>query len=147
MSRPNSCGVAADARIATRIISGGSYAQRERRIADAIAAECGNTSSGNTATPAQGQAKLRIAVLLEGLPDGHPLLAPGPALAIARTAPGCLCCTGNLVMRVTLGRLLRPRPDRLYIAVASEEHLESLRALLSAPPWDVMLELNGDIAH
>lgn len=142
--------MAADARITTRIISGGSYAQRERRIADAIAAECSNANSGNTATAGDGQtdpATPRVAVLLEGLPDGRPLLVPGPALAIARTAPGCLCCTGNLVMRVTLGRLLRPRPARLYIAVASEEHLQSLRALLSAAPWDVMLELKSDIAH
>jgi G3E family GTPase len=79
------------------------------------------------------------------LPDGHTLLVPSDALLIARIAPGCLCCTGNLVLRVTLNRLLRRRPERLYIGLAATEHLDQLRSWLQAPPYDQLLELTPDL--
>ena len=86
------------------------------------------------------------AVLLEGLPDGHTILAPiSPLLLIERIAPGCLCCTGNLVLRVTLNRLLRRRPERLYIGLATTEHLDQLRSWLRQPPYDQLLELTPDL--
>jgi hypothetical protein len=85
------------------------------------------------------------AVLLEGLPDGHTIFAPSPALLIERIAPGCLCCTGNLVLRVTLNRLLRRRPERLYIGLATTEHLDQLRSWLQNPPYDQLLELTPDL--
>jgi hypothetical protein len=87
----------------------------------------------------------RCAILLEGLPDGHTILAPSDALLIERIAPGCLCCTGNLVLRVTLNRLLRRRPERLYIGLATTEHLDQLRSWLQAPPYDQLLELTPDL--
>jgi hypothetical protein len=85
------------------------------------------------------------AVLLEGLPDGHTILAPSPSILLERIAPGCLCCTGNLVLRVTLNRLLRRRPDRIYIGLATTEHLDQLRSWLKNPPYDQLLELTPDL--
>ena len=87
------------------------------------------------------------AVILEGLPDGHPLLdiSAFPSLQLSRIAPGCLCCTGNLVMRVTLNRLLRTHPARLYIGVASDEHLPALRTFLQGAPYDRLLTLTDDV--
>jgi hypothetical protein len=86
-----------------------------------------------------------VAVLLEGLPDGTTILTPSPTLLIERIAPGCLCCTGNLVLRVTLNRLLRRRPERLYIGLAPTGHLDQLRSWLQQPPYDQLLELTPDL--
>ncbi|WP_426111787.1 GTPase [Massilia sp. PWRC2] len=84
------------------------------------------------------------AILLEGMPSGHTIL-PDTCGAI-RIAPGCLCCTGNLVLRVTLNRLLRRQPERLFIGLASTEHLDQLRSWLAAPPYDQLLALTPDLA-
>ncbi len=80
------------------------------------------------------------AVLLEGMPSGQDLL-PG-AMYIAA---GCLCCAGNLVLRVSLNRILRKKPERLFIGLASAEHLETLRAWLGAHPYDALLCLTPDL--
>lgn len=89
------------------------------------------------------------AIILEGLPDGHSALddlpAATPLLKIARIAPGCMHCTGNLIMRVTLNRILRDKPARLYISVANTEHLEQLRLFLTQAPYDAWLTLDEDI--
>lgn len=88
------------------------------------------------------------AIILEGLPDGHSDLDDLPAtplLKISRIAPGCMHCIGNLVMRVTLNRILREKPARLYISVANTEHLEQLRQILSQAPYDAWLTLSDDI--
>jgi len=87
----------------------------------------------------------RCAVILEGLPDGSPLLVSSTTLDLHRVAPACLCCTGNLVLRVTLNRVLRHRPERLYIGLASTEHLDQLRSWLQQPPYDQLLELTPDL--
>lgn len=86
----------------------------------------------------------RNAVILEGMPDGNPMLDASPSLLLSRIAPGCLCCAGNLVMRVTLNRLLRQRPAHLYIGVASGTHLEQLRSWLSSAPYDQLLVAGPD---
>jgi G3E family GTPase len=70
---------------------------------------------------------------------------PSDTLHVHRVAPACLCCTGNLVLRVTLNRILRSRPDRLYIGVASTGHLDQLRSWLQQPPYDQLLELTPDL--
>jgi len=75
---------------------------------------------------------------LDGIPDSHPV-------HIARIAPGCFCCTGNLTMRVTLDRMLRRAPLRLYIALASNTHLDRLRGFLTRPPYDKLLVLTKDL--
>jgi len=86
------------------------------------------------------------AVILEGLaPGSSPLDAWPDTLHPARIAPGCLCCTGNLVLRVTLNRLLRQRPERIFIGVARGEHLDQLRSWLQSEPYDQLLKLTPDL--
>jgi len=86
------------------------------------------------------------AIILEGLASGTSPLDDLPAgQAVARIAPGCLCCTGNLVLRVTLNRLLRRRPSRIFIGVADSEHLDQLRSWLHSEPYDQLLRLTSDL--
>jgi hypothetical protein len=56
-----------------------------------------------------------------------------------------MCCTGNLVLRVTLNRLLRQGPERVFIGVASSEHLDQLRSWLQEAPYDQLLALNPNV--
>jgi hypothetical protein len=82
-------------------------------------------------------------VLLEGLPDGRTFLPEH--FDVQRIAPGCLCCTGNLVLRVTLNRILRRHPERLFIGLASTEHLDQLRSWLQSSPYDQLLALTPEL--
>jgi hypothetical protein len=117
------------ARVATTVVTGASAREREQAISQLL-----------------HQNGAFSAVILEGLPDGQPILEPSPKLLIERIAPGCLCCTGNLVLRVTLNRLLRRAPDRLIIGVANAGHLDQLRSWLQSAPYDQLLEL-GPMHH
>jgi G3E family GTPase len=86
------------------------------------------------------------AIILEGLASGNSPLDDLPSgQTVARIAPGCLCCTGNLVLRVTLNRLLRQRPRRIFIGVADSEHLDQLRSWLQSEPYDQLLRLTSDL--
>lgn len=107
------------------LVAGGAAGAREARIAAIL--------------PSRG----RSAVILEGLPDPRSFLSASDQLDLHRIAPGCLCCTGNLVLRVTLNRVLRARPDCLYIGLASSDHLDQLRSWLQQPPYDQLLELTS----
>ena len=109
------------------LVTGVSATEREQAIAAAL-------DSG-----------LNTALILEGLPSGAMPLANAPRLHVSRIAPGCLCCTGNLTMRVTLNRILRQSPQRLYIGLATSEHLEQIRHFLSQPPYDNLLQLTKDL--
>jgi hypothetical protein len=114
----------------TTLVTGASAAVREAAIA---------------ATMESG---ISTALILEGLPSGTTRLddiAQSPALQVARIAPGCLCCTGNLTMRVTLNRMLRRQPARLYISLASTDHLDRLRSFLLQPPYSNLLLLTKDL--
>jgi len=152
---------AAPARVITSLVTGPTAGARERLIAAQLAAQfalaapaapavpavahVAPTASAAPAAPAAPAASGCVAVLLEGLPDGLGLIAPSACVLIARIAPGCLCCTGNLVLRVTLNRLLRQRPKRLYIALALAAHVDQLRSWLLQPPYDQLLELTPDL--
>ena len=116
-----------DRPVTATLVTGATAGGRERAIAARI-------------DPTQS-----CAVILEGLPDGAASLLPSEQLLIERIAPGCLCCTGNLVLRVTLNRLLRKRPERLYIGLASTEHLDQLRSWLLTSPYDQLLKLTPDL--
>jgi hypothetical protein len=121
------------ARVATTLVTGASAREREQAIADILhqnGAFFADLPNGATS-----------AVILEGLPDGQPILHPSPSLLIERIAPGCLCCAGNLVLRVTLNRLLRRAPAKLVIGLANAGHLGQLRSWLQSPPYDQLLEL------
>ena len=89
------------------------------------------------------------AVIIEGLAEPNSPLADaderGWQPLIQRIAPGCLCCAGNLVLRVTLNRLLRRPPARLFISLADATHVGQLREILSAQPYDSLLSLCDDI--
>jgi len=119
-------------RIPATLVTGASARRREAAIASALEG-------------AQTDGRHGIAVILEGLPDGGPGLEASDKLLITRIAPGCLCCAGNLVMRVTLNRLLRQRPQRLFIGVADGTHLDQLRSWLSSAPYDQLLALTADL--
>ena len=87
-----------------------------------------------------------VAVISEGLADPHTPLADWPHIQMLRIAPGCLCCAGSVVLRVTLNRLLRRPPAQLFISLADATHVGQLRAMLSAPPYDTLLSLCDDVA-
>jgi G3E family GTPase len=87
------------------------------------------------------------AVIIEGIANGTSKLEEinqATNLAIHRIAPGCPCCTGSLTMRVTLNRLLRKSPEYLYISLASNEHLTSIREFLQAPQYKDLLTLQEE---
>lgn len=107
-------------------MTGADYAAREHAIVSAMAAM--------PASPASAHA-----VLLEGLPQGNPVLHPSAQIALQRIAPGCICCAGQLTLKVTLNRLLRPRPARLWLAMASSAHYDSLCELLKNAPYSEIL--------
>jgi hypothetical protein len=120
-----------DTRVVVTLVTGPGAQAREL----AIAARLGD--------PHQDGAQ---AIILEGLASGtSPLADPPAGLPLARIAPGCLCCTGNLVLRVTLNRLLRQRPRRIYIGVADSGHLDQLRSWLQSEPYDQLLRLTSDL--
>jgi len=112
------------------LVTGASPAARERGIASLLGVAAPGAS---------------IAVILEGLADASSSLLPDSHLSVARIAGGCLCCAGNLVLRVTLNRLLRLHPDRVYIGVGSSDHLDQLRSWLAGSPYDQLLELADDV--
>ena len=118
--------------IPTVLVTGPSAAAREAAIARALE---------HPSTPRNDGA----AIILEGISNGTPVLENSDKLLISRIAPGCLCCAGNLVMRVTLNRLLRQRPARLFIGVADTAHLDQLRSWLMHPPYDQLLVLTPDL--
>jgi hypothetical protein len=88
------------------------------------------------------------AVILEGLPDGKSMSALPDAAALQqfiRIAPGCICCTGSLTMRVTLNRVLRQKPQRLFISLADARHLAEIRHFLCTSPYERLLMLTEDM--
>lgn len=111
----------------TTLVTGAGAAQREAAIAAAL------------------DSALTTALILEGIPSGHSPLDTASGLRVARIAPGCPCCSGNMTMRVTLNRLLRQRPQRLYISLATSEHLDGIRRFLTNTPYDELLQLTEDL--
>ena len=136
------------------LVTGASGAVREQAIlglldqtasAASPASDSSQPDSGNeTPGPSQLADGAPDAVLLEGLPTGQSKLIASATLLVHQIAPACLCCTGNLVLRVTLNRILRHRPHRLFIGVATTEHLDQLRSWLQSAPYDQLLELTPD---
>ena len=117
----------------TTLVSGASARLREAAIARAVAL-----------LPAEAS----TAFILEGLADADsPLqtLVSNPHRRLIRVAPGCPCCSGNLVMRVTLNRMLRPPPDHLFISIANSAHIAAVRTFLREQPYDQYLELQDDL--
>ncbi len=120
----------------------------------------GSASNGNVAAPrvtiavargreaqqaaidawAQSAASVAAAVIAEGA--FFELAAP-PGVAVARLAAGCVCCVGNVPMRVTLTRLLRStKPARILLLIADATHFERVRALLESGELGTTLEVD-----
>ena len=108
-----------------------------------------NALARETAISARLESSTTIAnaaVIAEGSCEHSPLEAGGrfPHLQIMRIAPGCPCCSGNLVMRVTLNRVLRQSPDTLFISLADSAHLMQIRQFLSQEPYAQFLSLTKE---
>lgn len=136
--------IASDSLVRVTLVTGAYAAARETAIAAAL-----RPAAFTSSAPIIGGT---VALILEGLPSGQSehaaMLDPhhNPLLAqAARIAPGCLCCIGNLTLKVTLNRILRHPPQRLYISLASATHIGQLRAFLSSPPYDSLLRLTDDL--
>ena len=115
-------------------------------VTEVILVSGGRAGEREAAIAAAHNPGLATAVILEGLADPHSALADeAPLRQVARIAPGCLCCTGNLVLRVTLNRILRRPPAQLFISLADATHLEQLRQWLAAAPYDQLLRLGSDL--
>lgn len=66
-------------------------------------------------------------------PDGVPL---------ARLAAGCVCCVGQVPLRVTLTRTVRMhRPHEVLLLLATPDHLARVRALLEDGSLGVRFEV------
>lgn len=125
-----------DATTLVSLVTGAAAHAREAAIWSAIETDAKSAQFAHTIT----------GVILEGLPDGKSGPDPeNPTLQIKRIAPGCFCCIGNLTLRVTLNRLLRSHPPRLYISVADATHLDKIHEFLSQAPYDEWLTLSDDI--
>jgi hypothetical protein len=91
---------------------------------------------------------LACAAIIEGLQSGAaPLneIPPDVSLEVIRVAPGCPCCTGNLTMRVTLNRVLRRSPARLYLSLSDATHREQVLIFLQAPQYLDLLAIGPDL--
>jgi hypothetical protein len=81
------------------------------------------------------------AVVAEGL--FQPLTVPAD-IVISQVAAGCVCCAGQVPLRVTLVRILRmARPQDLLLVVGSATHLGRLRALLADGSLGTRFDVNG----
>lgn len=114
-------------RVTLRVAAGG--AERDAAIEDWL----------RSAAP--GDEPQRPVVIAEGMlfdrlgPQGIPLVG---------LRAGCPCCTGQVALRVGLGRTLRShRPDVILLLTAHAEHLPGLRRLLRQGELGVRLEVEG----
>jgi hypothetical protein len=129
MTVPAGGAAAGTAATLTTVVTGPTPGAREAAIHAAI-----------TAGPA-----VPTAIILEGLADAQsPLADSPPHVTVVRIAPGCLCCAGNLVLRVSLNRLLRRPPARLLISLANAEHAGQLHGMLQSAPYVGLLTLGAN---
>ena len=71
--------------------------------------------------------------------------AAGPNLK--PLAAGCPCCTGKVVLQITLARALRAtRAGRAFVGLCDAAHLEGLERALSESPLDLSLEISRSIS-
>lgn len=73
----------------------------------------------------------RRAVVMEGL-----FSLPGvpPDLVTVRLAPGCVCCIGQLPLRVALMRLVRQhRPEHVLLVLSDLSHRAAVETLIADP--------------
>jgi G3E family GTPase len=81
-------------------------------------------------------------VLLEGFSDGKPCLVDNDHLIIARIATGCLCCSNNMIMRIYLNRLIHQKPQRLFLGLSTDTHLDQITQFFNAPDYAKIIALS-----
>lgn len=146
--------VVAAARTRVTLVAGGKAGQREALIAAALApGQSGavileglaDASSALAALAGGASAHPANAAAMPSDASGHAGAAAQVLPQITRIAPGCLCCAGNLVLRVTLNRLLRRPPAQLFISLADATHIEQLRLWLAGPQYQLLLQPEPDL--
>lgn len=107
-----------------------------------------SASAREAAIAGQLDSRSSTALILEGLPGGtdwFDQFDKAVNIQVKRIAPGCVCCVGNLILRVTLNRILRNPPERLYLSLAATNHLDAIRRFLTQAPYDALLKLTDDL--
>ncbi len=78
-------------------------------------------------------------VIVEGGPGN--LSAP-TGITLHQLAAQCVCCVGQLPLRVTLARIIRlEKPARIVLELLHAEHLEQALALLQSGSFGAHLQL------
>jgi len=73
----------------------------------------------------------RRALVVEGL---FALPRVPPDVATVRLAPGCVCCIGQLPLRVALMRLVRQhRPEHVLLVLSDLSHRAAVETLIADP--------------
>jgi hypothetical protein len=108
------------------------------RVARDAAARQSAFDAWRAAVPAAHSRGERAAVIVAGA------LAPlnAPAAVRVESVAGCFCCVGQVALGVALTRLLRARPDRLLLLIASDVHLERVRRLLGEARFAMLRPLH-----
>jgi hypothetical protein len=84
-----------------------------------------------------------VAVIAEG---AFSALAAPDGVIVNRIAAGCVCCIGQIALRVTLTRLLRAhRPARLLLLLTSGEHIDRVRKMLGDGQFAALLRLSDSV--
>ena len=84
------------------------------------------------------------AVIAEGV---FTALAAPAGVVIEQVAAGCVCCVGQIALRVTLTRVLRKhRPTQLLLLLASGEHIDRVRLMLQEDQFATVLQFS-ESAH
>jgi len=80
-----------------------------------------------------------------GLVNLPPSAADGPNLKPLNS--GCPCCTGKVVLQVTLARALRATgAGRAFVELSDAGHLEGLERALGESPLDLSLVISRSIS-
>jgi G3E family GTPase len=91
----------------------------------------GKTTLLSRLLAARPPAERRAVLLTE---RGEAVLPRLAEVAVAEAEPGCVCCVGQVGLRVALTRLLRDsRPERLYVELTEPSHLGAALKTLGNP--------------
>jgi hypothetical protein len=112
------------------LVSGGSSESRERAIASML--------------PSPSNDAAVVIALLEDIPSGQSAL-DDLAIQSHRIANCCPCCIGTLPITVTLNKILRQSPTRIYLGLASSHSVESIKKLLKSMPYNDLIVLDKEI--
>lgn len=79
----------------------------------------------------------RWALIVE---EGDTRLEAPAGTTLHQLLPGCVCCAGQLALRVTVARVLRrERPDALVLELAPGTHREAVERLLTGGTFSGLL--------